>query len=215
MKIQFNQRMHVPSLLVILCTSLVLVHALRVENVSNQNVVFQSKRIVRRDLRAPPVQHVYPRAGKARQFQAQHQSIQTIKTTTKPQQNCDCTQIFEPVCGSNGKTFTNVCFFNCAAVGEASLRVVSNGICRTVEQINVGSRLNTNNNRRQQSQSHVDCTCPEIYNPICGSNEQTYPNVCAITCEKRKQPSVRLRIMHRGECNARRMPSTIRPSVNI
>lgn len=202
---------HLTTLMIILLPSLILVHATRIQSVSNQ-----SERIVRRDLRTPPIQHVYPRVNKARQFQAHHQSIQT--TTTKPQEYCDCNRTFLPVCGSNGKSFTNECFLNCAAKNDASLQIVSNGICRSVERANRPHLISANNNRRQQSQSQMDCTCPEIYNPICGSNEhhheQTYPNICAFTCEKRKHPSVRLRITHRGECIPRRMASTIPPHAN-
>lgn len=204
---------HLTSLLAIFCTSLMLVHATRIERISN-NVSFESKRIVCRDLRAPPIQHVYPRVGKSRHITAQYRPIQT--TTTIPQL-CDCTQIFEPVCGSNGKTFTNNCIFNCAAESDASLRIVSNGICATAVQ-HVEQTYNRPRprpiNPRQHSQWHTDCACPEIYNPFCASNEQTYPNVCAFTCEKRKHPSVRLHIVHRGECTPRRMTSTILPPVN-
>lgn len=192
---------HLISFLVVLCISLMLAHAMRIDRVSNRNVAFGSNRMVRRDLRAPPIQHVYPRVGKFHQFSAQYQSM-TTTTTIKPQL-CNCIQIFAPVCGSNGNTFANECLLNCAGNDDKSLKIVSNGNCSTVERKNDGF------NAKNSVRSHTNCACPDIYNPICGSNEQTYPNVCEFICEKRKQPTTRLRIMHRGECTPHRMPVTI------
>lgn len=136
---------HLTLLLAILSISITLVKTTQIGMGSNRSVAFDSMRIVRRDLRAPPIQHVYPRVNKSRQFSAQHQSIQTVTTST--------------------------------------------------QNPHLNARIPT-----QQSQMQTDCACPEIFNPICGSDEKTYSNVCAFTCEKRKQPSVGLRIIHRGEC---------------
>lgn len=188
-------------------------HSVRSVSLSrNRSIVCESKRVIRRDLRAPPIQHVYPRNGRNRQ----HPSIEmTTTTTTVKPQLCNCTQAIAPVCGSNGDTFTNQCFFNCAAKDDASLRMLANGIiCSNIIEANERQAGAGATNPLQVSQSHAHCACPEMFNPICASNDKTYSNVCEFTCEKRKQPSIRLRIMHRGECTSRRMPTTRASSVN-
>lgn len=106
-------------------------------------------------------------------------------------QPCNCVLVFEPICGSDGKTYVNSCGFNCALRENANLRIAYDGTCRT---------QTTSSQPDQNQQDSNNCVCPSMYDPVCGSDEKTYPNSCSIDCEIRKNPSTRLRVAHRGEC---------------
>jgi coxsackievirus/adenovirus receptor len=79
-----------------------------------------------------------------------------------------CAEIYFPVCGSDGKTYSNECELQINVPCVKNLTKSSNGPCN-----------NTNRN---------DCVgiCPALYSPVCGSNGVTYSNDCelqlAATC---------------------------------
>ncbi|CAH1634977.1 unnamed protein product [Spodoptera littoralis] len=83
------------------------------------------------------------------------------------QDNCICTLNVDPVCASNGKTYNNLCEFQCenrrrSQLGKPCLTIQHKGTC-------------------------VDCTCPKIYQPVCGSNGQTFANICLFACENKRR----------------------------
>ncbi|ETN59315.1 hypothetical protein AND_009127 [Anopheles darlingi] len=47
------------------------------------------------------------------------------------------------------------------------------------------------------------CACPRNYNPVCGSDSQTYANSCLLECkaEELATRSISLRIAHQGSCD--------------
>lgn len=62
-----------------------------------------------------------------------------------------CPMIYQPVCGGDGRTYSN----RCVAEGQGA-RVAYDGQCR----------------------SHPSRACPRIYRPVCGRNGVSYANRC-------------------------------------
>ena len=67
---------------------------------------------------------------------------------------CICPANYQPVCGVNVVTYSNLCRLNCAQV-----RLAYRGRCR-----------------------RPACVCPKIYRPVCGVNGKTYANACLAKC---------------------------------
>lgn len=102
----------------------------------------------------------------------------------------ECTKIYIPVCASDGKSYNNLCILeveNCrrrqANRSAEPIVVVREGLCDTTSSA---------------SPSQCSRRCPESYEPVCGSNRQTYHNKCELSVANCLDDGIRQRYI--GVC---------------
>jgi len=103
-----------------------------------------------------------------------------------------CALIFKPVCGSDGKTYGNECQLEQKSCREASNLVVRHqGACTESET------------RGEGLSDGGETKCPEFclteYEPICGSDGNTYSNQCVLEATNCKTNS-NIKVASEGKC---------------
>jgi len=106
--------------------------------------------------------------------------------TAKPKPSCKkpCNRMLRPVCGSDGKTYSNECALKNAACDDKSLKKVHDGPCASATTAKPSCKQPCNRN----------------LDPVCGSDGETYNNECALknaACDDKS-----LRKVHDGPCRA-------------
>ncbi|CAG0906028.1 unnamed protein product [Cyprideis torosa] len=69
-----------------------------------------------------------------------------------------CLQTYRPVCGTDGRTYSNACELRLAACKDSSIEKAHDGKCTECG----------------------DQVCDETYEPVCGTDGRTYKNACAL-----------------------------------
>ena len=116
-------------------------------------------------------------------------------------QDCDrgCPKTLKPVCGSNGETYDNDCLLDVAA-------------CENPEQnITVECEKKCPCQSKGPSTEHPDCKhlgCHWLYNPVCGTDGQKYPNSGCLDLAACENPSQNITLGCKGECPCDNLMST-------
>ncbi|GBN68552.1 Agrin, partial [Araneus ventricosus] len=106
-----------------------------------------------------------------------------------------CESVMKPVCGSNGQTYSNECELQRnACLMKRHVAVVYKGPCGDTGPCHnyvcsFGAMCVLQNGRPS-----CECpTCPERFEPVCGSDGMSYTNECKMkreACEQRKEISI-------------------------
>lgn len=100
-------------------------------------------------------------------------------------EQCECPFSYLPVCGSDGRTFSNECEFDCEKEINKNLKISYTGTCKSAPQ---------------KSPFPMDvCICNLIYMPVCGTDDSTYSSQCVLSCAKKFNKN--LNVKHLGSCN--------------
>ncbi|NWI97276.1 IOV7 protein, partial [Pitta sordida] len=106
-----------------------------------------------------------------------------------------CPRDLKPVCGTDGKTYSNFCGM-CQHNMEhgASVEKAHDGECEPKSaMVDCSSYL------RIVKDGHVLLGCPRAFKPVCGSNGFTYENECGM-CAYNMEHNTTVSKMHDGEC---------------
>lgn len=106
---------------------------------------------------------------------------------------CICTNEYVPVCGSDNQTYSNECSLNCERRKVRSLTSKYSGECGKL--FGIPERMPKVTKTDENAEI---CTCSREYQPVCGSDGNTYANKCRLICAKKQ--SEHLAINYQGEC---------------
>jgi len=112
-----------------------------------------------------------------------------------------CLEIYSPVCGCDGNTYSNYCYAHMVGVSA-----ISDGECPSVAQDGCTSNKDclkgqfclkegSDCDGKGTCQTHPD-VCPAVYMPVCGCDGNTYSNGCYASMSG-------VSVSSRGECTTR------------
>ncbi|KAL3659366.1 hypothetical protein V7S43_015637 [Phytophthora oleae] len=107
-----------------------------------------------------------------------------------------CERVYDPVCGSNGVTYANLCLLEYAGCRNPSVKAFGSGKCPP----NMQAVRTAANPMSSNKEICIPGPCAYTYAPVCGSDGQTHDNLCLFANARCQHPQ--LTVIHDGECDA-------------
>merc|ERR1712096_178608 len=127
--------------------------------------------------------------------------------------NCDrpCPMNLDPVCASNGETYSNWCAYEnslCGVPSAKAYEVVHSGPCKpkaSTLDIKLAKEIaSTMDIKLNRGKILCERPCPMIYLPVCGTNGVTYSSECHFENALCGHPSKdAFTVAHKGPCKAK------------
>ncbi|XP_013173268.1 PREDICTED: uncharacterized protein LOC106121974 [Papilio xuthus] len=94
---------------------------------------------------------------------------------------CPTTSEYNPVCGTNRITYSNIGHLECARLCGLDVKLYRKLPCTTTE-----TTIYPTTTTESDSQRRCIASCPTTpeYNPVCGTNNVTYQNIGKLECAK-------------------------------
>lgn len=110
---------------------------------------------------------------------------------------CICTLQYDPVCGTDGKTYGNACALGCQRKDNTDVSVgkAYDGECKQTYQ--------------REKRGAAECGCTFSYAPVCGTDGKTYNNENCMEVEVTKCGTVldsAVKMAYDGECKQANKP---------
>ncbi|XP_019637112.1 PREDICTED: serine protease inhibitor dipetalogastin-like isoform X7 [Branchiostoma belcheri] len=155
-------------------------------------------------------------AKKEEQQEQQEEEVVDITTCY----SIACPRMYAPVCGSDRKTYSNICVLAKAACvvsvedpAGPELTIDHKGECGSTSEEPIPQLIETKPKKEQKGEEVLDIEtcqstiCPRLYLPVCGSDGKTYPNLCllakAACIASVENPSApELTVDSKGECGS-------------
>ncbi|XP_076328006.1 agrin-like isoform X3 [Tachypleus tridentatus] len=119
--------------------------------------------------------------------------------------NAICPRDFRPVCGSDGKTYTNECILRVAACkSRRSLRIIYMDKCsegaNPCESVQCGPGQECDIDRYGIASCKCPSSCEPVMRPVCGTDQVTHDNVCEMRRHACIQRTV-VAVAYKGVCD--------------